>query len=463
MSARRVAIDLGASSGRVAVGELRDSQLTYEVIHRFPNDPIETADGLKWDFAKLLSEIEFGLKLAGQQGEVSSVGVDSWAVDYGIVNSSGEIICSPFHYRSSRTTGVLESISDEQRTAIFARTGLQFLPFNTLYQVIAHQNSNPEFFVSGNRLLMIPDLIHSWLGGRLETERTNASTTQFYDPLEGDWADEIVDQVPGLKDILVPISDPGTTRGNLRSDLSDQPGLSGTQIIAPATHDTASAVLAVPMTDPKETVYVSSGTWSLVGVETNAAQLQNEVRKQGFSNEVGAFGTIRLLKNVMGLWILQECLRAWGNPDVESILREIDPNGDTPIFDPDLPQFLHPGLDMPNRVRTECPVITDNPVAITHAILASLAKKTSQVARDAAKLVTMNLKQISIVGGGSKNAILNQMMANVANVPVEAGPVEATLMGNLLMQFVAAGEIDRAVIRNIVRNSTTLQRFEPRK
>lgn len=461
MSGRRVAVDLGASSGRVAVGWLVNGVLEYEIVHRFANGPVETPEGLKWDFDRLVGEVEKGLKMAGKGGEVASVGVDSWAVDYGIVDSAGRMLCSPFHYRDSRTDGVMEREIEARGQEIFAETGLQFLPFNTLYQTIAHQKVSPELFVEGNRLLMVPDLIHFILGGKAGIERTNASTTQFYSPLLGSWSEKLTGLVPGLRGMLPEILDAGDDLGGVRADLAACPGLGGTRILAPATHDTGSGVLAVPFENAGSSAFVVSGTWSLVGLELEWPLISEEVRALNFSNEIGAKGTVRFLKNVMGLWIFQECCRAWGVWEVGELVEAasefVDKAGE---FDPDERRFLEPGLDMPERVRAATPGLGDEPAQVSAAIFKSLATKTAEVVGQAAGLAGKKLSRIHVTGGGSQNRLLNQLIANASGLPVTAGPVEATLIGNLLTQFEAAGELQGS-IRETVRRGTELETFWP--
>ena len=462
MSARRVAVDLGANSGRVAVGELVGGGLRYEEVHRFPNGPVETAKGLKWDFDRLLVEIEKGLRLCGEAGEVASVGVDSWAVDYGVVDEMGRIVCSPFHYRDSRTEGVMEREMEVREAEIFGETGLQFLPFNTLYQLMAHLESDPGLFEPGRRLLMVPDLVSFWLGGRAGVERTNASTTQFYDPLRRGWSERLLGLIEPVRSMLPEIVDSGADLGGLRENLRCAPGLGRTRIIAPATHDTGSAVLAVPMVDREKSAYVISGTWSLVGFELEEALVSEEVRTANCSNEVGAGGTIRFLKNVMGLWIFQECMRGWGRSDVASVVAEAEGWVDrVGTFDVDDRVFLDPGSDMPARVLSAVPGLDEGEAAVSASIFKSLAIKTWQVLRQGAGLAGREIECIHVVGGGSQNRLMNQLLADEAGVKVISGPVEATLIGNLLVQFQAAGELSDP-IREVVRRSSVLETFDPR-
>lgn len=446
MSARRVAVDLGASSGRVAVGQVVDGRLEFEVVHRFPNSARETEEGLKWDFQALYAEVLKGLEMAG---EFASLGVDSWAVDYGIVRPDGSLVSEPYCYRDARTSEIFASLTKAEKAEIFDQTGLQFLPFNTLYQLKAHRAARPQDFEEGNQVLLLPDLIHFLLTGKRTMERTNASTTQMLNPSTSDWSDKMLHKVPVQRGFLPSLIEAGTTVGTTKD---------GVEVIAPATHDTGSAVLAVPMDNSETCAYVSSGTWSLVGLELTQPVLTQEAAAANFSNEGGAFGTVRFLKNVMGLWILQECMRAWQITDVEALLTSAKSYlEDAPLFDPDDEKFLAPGIDMPSRVSES---ITD-PAQLAASILVSLADKTAKVVQQAGTLARKSIGTIHIVGGGSQNALLNQLIANRAGLKVVAGPVEATLMGNLLVQAQSAGELGSLSIRDVVKNSVQLHVFEP--
>lgn len=461
MSVSRVAVDLGANSGRVAVGRIIGGQLSFEIVHRFPNGGVTTPNGLMWDFPRLLGEIEVGIKSAGESGPVASIGVDSWGVDYGIIGPDSQLLCSPFHYRDSRVNDLMEHAQQTRASEIFVETGLQFLPFNTLFQLEVHRRQAPELFLPGNFVLMVPDLIHWCLGGRIGIERTNASTTQFYNPVSGKWSDTVLADMPEVAAVLPPILDAGTDLGPLRADLRALPGLSDTRLIAPATHDTGSAVLGTPMDDPKHCAFVISGTWTLVGLELSAPLISDRVRMANFSNEVGVNSTVRFLKNVMGLWIFQECLRAWNVADIDALINasanQIQSVG---AFDPDSREFLEPGLDMPMRVCHAVPGLANDPVAISAAIFKSLARKTAEVIRQAALLAAVDLHAVNLVGGGSQNRLLNQLIANEAGIPVLAGPVEATLIGNLLKQFESAGELP-GTIREVIQNSYALETYTP--
>lgn len=455
MSARRVAVDLGASSGRVAVGQLVDGRLEIEVLHRFENHPVESDSGLVWDFDMLFENVLKGLFLAGEGGEVASIGVDSWAVDYGLISDDGDIMADVYCYRNSRTDGVLARLSDEDREMISRLTGLQLLPFNTLFQL---KCATDDLVGADNQLFLIPDILHYLLTYRRCTEFTNASTTQLLSPVTKQWIPELAKWCGLPMEFFPKVVEPGTNLGELNWRFKSGPGLSMTEVILPATHDTASAVLATPMTDPETCAYVSSGTWSLVGVELSAPLMEGN---RGWSNEGGAFGTTRMLKNMMGLWILQECARAWGDSDWSTLVASCDPFLDSAnVFDPDLPKFLSPGTDMPERVMEEIGEVSKP--EIVASILVSLAQKTASLVKEVGEVTGRVIRVIHIVGGGSQNEVLNQLIADRSGCSVVAGPVEATLMGNLLMQFHAAGDLGDASIRDVVRASCQLKRFEPK-
>lgn len=337
---RHVAVDLGASSGRVALGTVQGGRLSVEILHRFPNGGVPVRGGLYWDVLGLWREILHGLRLASGRGPVASVGVNSWAVDYGLLDDGGELLGGVHHYRSARLGGVMERVRARLGDGtIYGATGIQFLPFNTLYQLAAEP---PERLARARTLLMVPDLLHFWLCGARVTERTNASTTQLFEPRTGEWAPSLLEALNLPTHFLPPIALPGTDLGELSPEVVRETGLHGTRVIAPATHDTASAVAAVPAAAGETGwAYVSSGTWSLVGVETPGPVLTDAACAANLTNEAGVNGTTRLLKNVMGLWIVQECRRAWGNPDFAALYEGAGnvPAGG-PLIDPDDARFL---------------------------------------------------------------------------------------------------------------------------
>ncbi|MCW2881716.1 MAG: carbohydrate kinase [Sphaerisporangium sp.] len=444
------AVDLGASSGRVMTARVHAGGVELTEVHRFANRPVRAAGALRWDILSLYQGILDGL---GKAGPVDSIGIDSWAVDYGLLDSSGRLIGDPVHYRDERTSGVMERVVAEVGAAsLYEVSGLQFLPFNTIYQLVAGRDSLDR----AETLLMIPDLLTYWLTGSIGAEVTNASTTGLYDVRTGDWARPLMSRLGIPERIFPPLRPPGTPAGVLR-----QTG--GMPVIAVASHDTASAVAAVPATTP-EFAYISSGTWSLVGVELPKPVLTEESRKANFTNEAGLDGTTRYLRNVMGLWILQECLRAWGDPELAGLLAAAGrARPFAALIDPDDPSFLPPG-DMPGRIAAYCEHTGQRPPAgepeVVRCVLESLALAYRRAVHDAARLSGHDVKVIHIVGGGARNGLLCQMTADATGLPVRAGPVEAAALGNALVQARARGLVTD--IRELVRRSEPITAYEPR-
>jgi rhamnulokinase len=420
---------------------------------------------LRWDFARVEEGLRAGLHRAGEvaaeeAATIGSVGVDSWGVDYGLLDADGRLLEEPVCYRDGRTAGEMERVfARVSREEIFARTGIQFLQLNTLYQLTAHAREGlPERAAS---LLLIPDLCHHLLCGSRLGERTNASTTQLLAARSGAWDAELFSRL-GLPRRLMPeIVPAGSVLGELRPEF----GLGPVPVIAPATHDTASAVAGAPL-EPGW-AYVSSGTWSLVGVEREAPLVDLEVLETNFTNEAGAFGTVRLLKNVMGLWLLESCRREWRAGDIDALLHRVaEVSGFVGFVFPDAPRFFNP----PSVVRElgAClaetgQAVHEDRVLLTKVILDSLALRYASVVRTIERLVGRDVPGIHVVGGGSQNDYLNQATADAARRPVLAGPVEATAIGNLLVQAIAAGEVrDLAEGRRLVAQSAALRRFLPR-
>jgi rhamnulokinase len=483
---RVAAVDLGASSGRVMLGAVGDGQLELSEVHRFWNGPVRLRDTLHWDVLHLYRSVLDGLRTAGS---VDGIGIDSWAVDYGLLDASGRLLSNPVHYRDSRTDGVmdrvLETISAEE---LYAITGLQQLPFNTIYQLAAEagtpaadgpgptsSSSAPDgaagafrgLLGSAAKLLMIPDLLGYWLTGQIGAERTNASTTQLYDVRARSWSSELAQRVGVPASILPQLREPGEVVGTLLPAVAEEVGLSpSTPVIAVGSHDTASSVVAVPAADERF-AYISSGTWSLVGLELDAPVLSAEAREANFTNEAGVDGRIRFLKNVMGLWILQECQRVWGNDDLPALLRAA---ADAPQFavliDPDAPEFLAPG-NMPRRIEEHCRATGQepprSPAATVRCILESLALAYRRTLRLAQTIADRPVDVLHVIGGGSQNELLCQLTADACGLPVLAGPVEASALGNVLVQARALGEPlpDLGAMRALVRSTHQLRRYEP--
>jgi rhamnulokinase len=456
------AVDLGAASGRVMLGRVTPETLELTEVHRFDNVPVRVDGRLHWDILRIYREVLDGLREAGRvAGRLDSVGIDSWGVDYGLLDADGRLVGNPVHYRDGRTDEVaprvLARLTPER---LYERTGLQFLPFNTLYQLAA--SSIVELTVA-RTMLMIPDLLSYWLTGAVGAELTNASTTQLLDARTHEWATDLDAPVH----LLPALRRPGENGGVLREEVLDELGLAGpVPVTAVGSHDTASAVVGVPASDERF-AYISCGTWSLVGVELDAPVLTEESRRANFTNEIGIDGTVRYLRNVMGLWLLQECLRSWGSSDLDGLLRAA---ASSPallsIVDADDPAFLKPG-DMPARVAAACaragqPAPPDE-AAMVRCILDSLALAHRAAVADAQRLSGRAVEVIHLVGGGSRNALLCQLTADACGVPVEAGPVEATALGNVLVQARALGVVggDRWSMRTLLRATHHTRRYEP--
>jgi rhamnulokinase len=447
------AVDLGASSGRVMVGRAGAGTLSLAAVNRFPNEPVRLGGTLHWDILALYRGVLDGLR---QAGPVDGVGIDSWAVDYGLLDATGALLGNPVHYRDTRTDGVAarvaSTISDDQ---LYARTGLQKLPFNTIYQLVAAAGT-PQL-EAARQLLLIPDLLAYWLTGEVGAEITNASTTQLLDLRSGRWAGELMTTLGIRPTLFPPLRLPGTVIGPVQADL----GLGTPDVIAVGSHDTASAVVGVPAVGDSF-AYISCGTWSLVGVELDAPVLTEASRRANFTNEGGVDGTVRYLRNVMGLWPLQECLREWGSPDLPALLREA---AAVPAFravvDLDDPVFLAPG-DMTGRL-ARAGAVTGRP-ELVRCVLDSLALAHRRAVRQAQELSGKQVEAVHIVGGGARNELLCQLTADACGLPVLAGPVEATALGNVLVQARATGAIhgDLSALRGLVRETQQIVRYTPR-
>jgi rhamnulokinase len=470
-----VGIDLGAESGRVVAGAFDGRRVRLEELHRFPNGPVEMAGSWRWDVLRLWSEVRHGLSAAVRfGGAVASVGVDTWGVDYALLSQSAELLGQPFHYRDHRTDGVMDRAAHTvPRGEIFAATGVQFLPFNTLYQLLASQERTPELLAHADRLILMPDFLHWCLCGSTAVEFTNATTTQFFNPTTRTWASDLLNRFGLPTHVLGGVVAPGTSLGTLRPDVRAGTGLGAVAVVAPATHDTASAVVAVPTdhTGTANWAYISSGTWSLVGVELPAANLSPLALARNLTNEGGVDGTYRLLKNVMGLWLVQRCRAAFeaagAEYDYDRLMAEAaaaEPLRS--LIDPDQPRFLNP-VDMPSEIAAACRE-TGQPVPETvgqfvRCCLDSLARKYRLVVGWLEEVTGGRVEVIHVVGGGSRNRLLNQLTADACRVPVVAGPGEATVLGNVLIQARSTGELrSLAEVRAVVRESSVVERFDPR-
>ncbi|WP_373463387.1 rhamnulokinase family protein [Streptomyces sp. B4I13] len=457
------AVDLGASSGRVMVGRVGPDTLELTEAHRFANRPVRLPEGLRWDVLSLYAGVLDGLRAAGR---VDSVGIDSWAVDYGLLDADGALLGNPVHYRDARTEGVAEKVWASMPAAeLYAATGLQYAPFNTLYQLTAAASTAQ--LAQARRLLLIPDLLTYWLTGEQGTELTNASTTQLIDPRTGDWSHAVADRLGIDLTLFAPLRRPGDPAGLLRDRVLEETGLTGpVPVTTVGSHDTASAVAAVPAVDERF-AYICTGTWSLAGLELTAPVLTEESRAANFTNELGLDGTVRYLRNIMGLWLLQECMRAWDQPDLADLLRDASAAPALrSVVDAGDAVFLAPGR-MPERIAEACRAsgqpVPGTPGEITRCILDSLALAHRRAVEDAQRLAGHAVDAVHIVGGGTRNTLLCQLTADACGLPVVAGPTEAAALGNVLVQARAHGLVgDRADMRRLLARTQPLTRYEPR-
>ena len=462
------AVDLGAESGRVVEGRFDGATLKLDVAHRFLNLPARTGAAFHWDVLRLWNDICDGL--AKVEGDVAGIGVDTWGVDFGLLDARDELIGNPVHYRDERHTPYLEIAAQTMPQAeIYARTGLQFLPFNTLYQLLAMKANSPQLPIA-RTLLWMPDLLHFWLCGAKKNEYSIASTGQLLDARARSYDEDLLRQFDLPASIFCDLVLPGTNLGNLRPAVAARLGLSKkTPVIAPATHDTASAIAAVPFEPGENSAYLSSGTWSLMGVELDQPLLSERAFELGFTNEGGVSGTIRFLKNIAGLWLVQECRRSFeraGNPiDYAAMTQMAAQINDGPFVEPDDACFAAP-LDMPTALREVCAQNgqsePQSPGELVRCCLDSLALKYRWTFERLEEL-RGPLDALRIVGGGTQNELLSQLTADCIGKPVICGPIEATAIGNALIQAMGSGQVrDLAQIRAIVRASFPTTTFEPR-
>ncbi|WP_062385583.1 rhamnulokinase [Demequina iriomotensis] len=471
MSAAVAAIDLGATSGRVMVGQVGPDTLELRQMARFPNGPVKTPDGLHWNLQQLYAHVLDGLGAAARWDErIQSIGIDSWAVDYALLRGD-RILGEPFHYRDERTAHGVELVhADEPFSLLYARNGLQFLPFNTLYQLAVEREAG--MLGVADRLLLVPDLMAYYLTGATVAEATNASTTGLLDVATKEWDGELMDRLRLPRGLFPRIVQPGERIGAILPTVAETTGLlAETPVVAVGSHDTASAIVATPMTEPGG-AYISCGTWGLVGVETEAPVLSQAAREANFTNEGGVDGRTRFLHNVMGLWILSEAIRAWERDgetvDLQRLLAEAEA-ADAPIdiFDANDAVFSPPG-DMPARIATwlgERGLRTPRSRGeFARCIIESLAQAFAEAVHQAGSLSSQEIRRIHITGGGSLNELLCQRTADRAGLPVMAGPVEATAIGNVLIQGRALGAISGSLesLRDLVARTFNPRVFTPK-
>jgi rhamnulokinase len=455
-----IAVDLGAGSGRVFFAAFDDSALLLEEVRRFRYPPARSAGHLRWDLPAIFAEIEQGLREAAARArelgsDIRSIGVDCWGVDYGLIDAAGQLVELPVCYRDERTEGTMEQVfARVPRADIFERTGIQFMSFNTLFQLEAHMREG----LDGDTLLLIPDLINFYLTGKRVAEYTNATTTQMVNASTRQWDYELLNRLGLPVNVLPEIISPGTNLGPIRAEL----GIDA-HVVVPATHDTGSAIAGAPI--PDGWAYISSGTWSLVGVERDEVLINEEVARHNFTNEGGAFGTIRFLKNVMGLWLLESCRKEWA-VDYDALLSAVAAIEHYPaLIYPDDERFFNPP-SMLDAIATQLAEtgqeMPQDPAGIAKVILDSLAFCYASVLRKIEALTSRQISGVQIIGGGSQNCYLNQATANATGLPIFAGPVEATVIGNVSVQAIADGRFASLTeARQYVAQNVQAQPFTP--
>jgi rhamnulokinase len=468
-----LAFDLGAESGRGVLGLFDGRQLRLEVVHRFPNGAVRTLDTLHWDVLRLHGEIVSGLrKCAQQHGGIDGVGVDTWGVDFALLGRDGTLLGNPRHYRDPHTEAIMdEAFARVPRLEVFRQTGIQFMRFNSLFQLLAMQRDRSALLDMAQSLLFIPDLFHFWLTGIKVNEITDASTSQMIDPTVRNWSYELVRAFGLPERILGTLVPSGTVLGPLRPAVAEEAGTTAVRVIASATHDTASAVAAVPASGDSW-AFISSGTWSLMGAELPAPLINNAALQYNFTNEGGVGGTTRFLKNIMGLWLVQECRRAWERAGQAYTYDELTRMATaaspfTSLVDPDDAGFVLPA-NMPAALAESCrrsgQPAPKEAGAVVRCALESLAMRYRWVLDRLEELLGRRLDVIHVVGGGSQNALLCQFTADACNRPVHAGPAEATAIGNVLVQALGLGLVGSlAEAREIVRQSFEVRCFTPQE
>ncbi len=471
-TANFAAVDLGASSGRVVLGSIDDSTLTLNPVHRFFNGGVRTLDEYHWPTMHLWKEIKAGVAEAAKQGQLTGVGIDTWGVDFALLGRGDALLGNPFMYRDPRTNGIFEKAFEIMpREEIFQFTGIQFMQFNSIFQLLAMKLADSPLLDMAETLLMMPDLFNFWFTGRKCVEFSDATTTQLYDPRAGGWSKEIIERFGFPQKIFGEIVPSGTVLGPLRPEVQEELGVEdNVSLIAPASHDTGSAVAAVPAAKDRPWAYISSGTWSLMGVEVAQPIINETSSKYNFTNEGGVGGTFRFLKNIAGLWLVQECKRTWeqeGNTYTFSRLAEMATAAKpfVGIIDPDDPVFIQPG-DMPARINNYLKQTgqqqIDDPGQIIRVCLESLAMAYRQTLERIEECTGRRIEVIHLLGGGVQNKTLCRWTADTTGRTVIAGPVEATAAGNVCVQAVAARVLpDIWAAREMIRNSFEMITYEP--
>ena len=458
------AVDLGGSSGRVTVGQIKDSKILLTEVHRFKHEPVQSEAGLFWDWQFIVDQVIIGLNAASDLGPITSVGIDSWAVDYGIINKKGEVIGAPHCYRDGRTDGLMAKLKAELGVEyIYSRTGIQFIFFNTMYQLVAEKSS--AIYLDADKFLMVPDLLNYLLCGAISTEITNASTTQLLNVHTRDWDWEMIEKLGIKKEIFPKINKPGQQMGVINGFGR----LDGIKVISVGSHDTASAVAGTPLPASGDSAYISSGTWSLVGLELKNPVTDKKAMEFNITNEMGVEDRIRFIKNVAGMWLLEESLDYWAQSGqiytAAQLAKEaaLLPRG--AVIDANDPRFEKPGA-MPERIAALCKQtnqkIPQTPAEYARCIFDSLADAYVKVLDQLQQAAGVKVNSINIVGGGSANKLLNQLTATATGKTVYAGPVEATVLGNIITQMQASGEIKSLEqARELIKLSTAQEVYQP--
>jgi rhamnulokinase len=469
---RYIAVDLGAESGRVMLGVVSANKIRLEEIHRFANEPVEQNGALRWDFSRLMSEVKTGIgKAAKESNDIAGIGIDSWGVDFGLLDEKGNLIENPYHYRDSRTNGIIEKACELMpKREIYEHTGIQFMQLNTIYQLLSMRLSGSPALTKAKRLIFIADLVSYFLSGKPYAEYSLASTSQLLDMRSGTWSRTIFQKLNLPIDIMPEVIRPGTVIGTLTNNVAKEIGCPRIPVIASASHDTACAVAAVPADENTKWAYLSSGTWSLMGVESQNPVINDKTFAYPFTNEGGVDSTIRLLKNIMGLWLLQECKKHWQKQGVNLSYDQLTAlaakaSSVSAAIDVDNSSFLAPG-DMPDRIneyllKTGQKSITDKGQMV-RAIFENLARKYAETIKKLEDVTGSSIERLHVVGGGSQNDLLNQLTADATGKKVITGPVEATALGNILLQAKATGQLSNlSRARDLVRHSFTPLEYRP--
>jgi len=463
--------DIGASSGRTVLGTLKDEKISTKELHRFPNDTVNILGNLRWNIVDLFENIKQGMKVCASEitTKPESIAVDTWGVDYGLLAADGNLLGLPYGYRDARTDGMMdEFFKIIPRDRVYGLTGIQFMQLNTLFQLFAMAQAKSPLLKIVSDLLFMPDMISYFLTGIKKTEFTIATTSQLYNPHKKDWDDDLFAALGVSKGIMQKIVPPGTVLGNLLEVVANETGLDLIPVVASASHDTGAAVAAVPA-EGKDWAYISSGTWSLVGVEISEPIINKQSLDFNFTNEGGVGGTFRFLKNCMGLWPVQQCRKAWSietelsYSEMTQMAAQAKPF--VAVIDPDHSGFLNPP-DMPEAIRQYCrqtrQVIPEKPADMTRSILEGLALKYRYIFDQLKQVYPHPINRIHVIGGGTQNKLLCQFTADATGIPVVAGPVEATAIGNIMVQAMGLGLVkSHAEIRRIIANSFELEKYEP--